>query len=182
LKRLASISLLILILSNTIGCYLVFYGDLLEARHEALVMILGHQALGDRVVELTFPVHDGRPQAAALTFTDDDEFMYQGRMYDVVSSATINGMVKYRCYTDAKETALNESLSNKIGTDRDSPVQNNKNTSQLKEHVKDYIPHSYRVSCLVPVSVLSYIHTLRASGQQYTYHPVVSPPPEFVLS
>lgn len=182
MKRLAAISLFVLILFNTIGCYLVFYGDILAAKHEALVLIMGHTKIGDRMVELTFRLHDGKPTANGLIFTDDDEFMYQGRMYDVMSSTSANGNIVYKCYTDNKETALNSDICDKIKSDRDTPAQNHKNTSVLKEHIKDYVPNGYQLFAIAPVVRRTYLHISRTEQQSYIYRSIISPPPEYSIS
>ncbi len=178
MKRIAVILLVPILLFNTIGYYLVYYGDLIEARHEAAVMIWGHEALGDRLVSLSFPLINGRPAASGLAFTDDDEFTYQGRMYDVVSSTQGNGRVVLKCYTDNKETALNQGLCNKINSDSDTPVQNHKNNSVLKEFIKDYTPHAQLEYSFIPAFTDSYIKTNRTGRQASIYRAVVSPPPD----
>jgi hypothetical protein len=181
-KRIAVILLVPILLFNTIGYYLVFYGDLIEARHEAAVMIWGHQALGDKLVSLAFPLVNGKPAAEGLAFTDDDEFTYQGRMYDVVSSAQNNGRIVFKCYTDNKETALNQDLCKKIDSDSDTPAQNHKNNSILKEFIKDYTPHKQAEFCLAPTITSSYIKVNSAKQQPYIYRSIVSPPPEHLIS
>ena len=160
-KRIAVILLVPILLFNTIGYYLVYYGDLIEARHEAAVMIWGHEALGDRLVSLSFPLINGKPAADGLTFTDDDEFTYQGRMYDVISSSQSRGEVVFKCYTDSKETALNQDLSLKINSDSDTPAQNHKNNSTLKEFSKDYTQHAQLEYSFIPAFTDSYIKTNR---------------------
>jgi len=183
LKRFAVITLLPILLFNTLGYYLVFYGDLLAAKHEAEVLILGHESLGDKMVSLTFPLVGGKPVAQGLTFTDDDEFMYQGRMYDVAGSSTANGQITYKCYTDNKETALNDNLSNKINADNDSPSQNHKNNSALKEFVKDYTLRRPDVFCISPGITKSFIHISPAPpGHSFEYRSIVSPPPEPLIA
>ena len=182
MKRFAVILLVPVLLFNTLGYYLVFYGDLIEARHEAAVMIWGHEALGDRLVSLSFPLINGRPAARGLTFTDDDEFTYQGRMYDVVSSTQSNGKIVYKCYADNKETSLNQGLCYKINSDSDTPAQNHKNNSVLKEFVKDYTPHTALEFCFATAYTDSYIRANRTEKQAFIYRPIVSPPPEIFIS
>ena len=181
LKRFAVISLVPLLLFNTIGYYLVFYGDLLAVKHDAEVLIWGHERIGDKMVSLTFPIQDGKPVAAGLTHTDDNEFMYQGRMYDIVSCTKANGYIVFKCYTDNKETALNDNLCNKINSDSDSPSQNHKNNSILKEFVKDYTPHKSQAFFIQNTLTRSYIRISGTNPQPSIYRSIVSPPPEFFI-
>ncbi len=182
LKRFAVISLVPLLLFHTIGYYLVFYGDLLGAKHEAAVFIWGHESLGDKMVTLTFPLAEGKPVATGLVFTDDDEFMYQGRMYDVASSTKQKGRIIYKCYTDNKETALNDGLCNTINSDSESPAQNHKNNSVLKEFVKDYILHKQEAIYTSPVITGSCFYIRNTHIQSSIFRLVASPPPEFIRS
>jgi hypothetical protein len=177
LRRFAIISLVPLLLFNTVGYYLVFYGDILAARHEAEVFIWGHDSRSEKVVALTFAMADGKPVAEGLTFTDDDEFVYQGRMYDVISTTTHDGYITLRCYTDSRETALNDNLCHKINSDNESPAHNRKN-NVLKEFTKDYTPHRLEIFCIIPVTVTS--HTAATGGMPLpsVYRTVISPPPE----
>lgn len=181
MKRFAVISLVPLLLFNTIGYYLVFCGDLLAVKHEAEVFVWGHDSRSEKVVTLTFAMREGQPVATDLTFTDDDEFTYQGRMYDVISCTKSNGQISYKCYTDIKETALNQNLCKKVNAENDTPSPNHKN-SVLKEFVKDYTLHHAEIFCFVPTIETSYTHRAKTKHQPSVYRPIVSPPPETFIS
>jgi hypothetical protein len=58
-----------LLLFNTVGYYLVFYGDLLAVKHEAEVMIWGHKNT-EKVVSIRFALKDNKPVGSDLIFTD----------------------------------------------------------------------------------------------------------------
>jgi hypothetical protein len=116
----------------------VYYTDILAAKHEAEVFIWGHDSRSEKVVFLSFPLCDGQPTADGLSFDDEDEFVYQGRMYDVISSVRRDGKIVYQCYTDIRETAINQDLCKQVNEEHDSPSQNHKNKSVLKEFAKDY--------------------------------------------
>ncbi len=182
LKRFAVISLVPLLLFNTIGYYLVFYGDILAAKHEAAAFLWGHDRNSEKIVSLTFAMHDGKPLASDLTFTDDNEFVYQGRMYDVISSTKGKGQIVFKCYTDIRETALNQNLCKKVNAENDAPAQNQKNGSVLKEFVKDYTLHKAEIFCMVPTIRCSYIDRPRSKCQPYIYRSIISPPPESFMS
>lgn len=182
LKRFAVISLVPLLLFNTIGYYLVFYGDIIAAKHEAEVFIYGHDSHSEKIVTLTFALRDGKPVAQDLTFTDDDEFVYQGRMYDVISSRSTHGQIVYQCYTDIRETAINQNLCHKVNAENDTPSQNHKNGSVLKEFAKDYTLHEAQIIRFVPAIRSSYTHRTSMKRQPSIYRPIVSPPPESFIS
>jgi hypothetical protein len=178
LKRLAVISLLPLLLFNTVGYYLVYYTDILAAKHEAEVFIWGHDSRSEKLVSLAFPLHDGEPLAEGLRFTDEDEFIYQGRMYDVVSSSRKDGKIIYQCYTDIRETALNQNLCKKVNAEHDTPSQDQKNKSVLKEFAKDYTTHLSDQYHYYSATIVTLIRPTLAEGQPSVYTSVISPPPE----
>jgi len=169
-----------LLLFNTVGYYLVFYGDLLAVKHEAEVMIWGHKNT-EKVVSIRFALKDNKPVGSDLIFTDDDEFIYQGRMYDVISSSRSAEYIEFKCYTDTKENTLAQNLCKKVDSDTESPAQKNKGNSSTKEFVKDYTPHEQKVFTVSQTLISSCFHMQRTQLQPLIYKAIVSPPPELVI-
>ena len=178
LKKIAIILLVPLLLFNTIGYYLVFYGDLIAAKHEAAVYMWGHDMKSERIVTISFPLRDGDPVASDMVFTDDDEFVYQGRMYDVISSTQSKGMIQYKCYTDNRETMMTQNLTKKFESDSDTPTQKQQHNSPLKEFTKDYTHQKGESLRLMAMEIQSYHYLHRAVPQPSIYKAIVSPPPE----
>lgn len=169
-----------LLLFNTVGYYLVFYGNLLAVKHEAEVMIWGHMNT-EKVVSIRFALKDNKPVGTDLIFTDEDEFIYQGRMYDVISSHRGAEYIEFKCYTDTKETTLNRNLCKKVDSDTESPAQKNKGNSSVKEFVKDYTPQEQEVFTALQTLTSSRIHMQRTQLQPLIYKAIVSPPPERMI-
>jgi hypothetical protein len=169
-----------LLLFNTVGYYLVFYGDLIAVKHEAEVMIWGHKNT-EQVVSIRFALKDNKPVGSDLIFTDDDEFIYQGRMYDVIRSSRSAEYIEFKCYTDTKETTLAQNLCKKVDSDTESPAQKNKGNSSVKEFVKDYTPHEQEVFTAVQTLTSSCFYMQRTQLQPLIYKAIVSPPPELVV-
>jgi hypothetical protein len=59
------------------------------------------------IVTLSFTLEESR---TVLRWEDEQEFEYEGRMYDVVETRVEGGTVSYRCWRDEEETRLNERL------------------------------------------------------------------------
>ena len=179
-RRVAILPLILLLFFNTLGYYLVFYGDVLAAKHEAKLFIFGH-GKDEKATYFSFRLSHGKPMAQGLFFTDDDEFTYQGRMYDIESNTQSNDSVTYKCYSDDTETTLNNELCNKIDADRDSAGQRHKNSATLKEFANDYTPHRPDHFVFVQPLTASGGLTHRSSRILFFLQPVISPPPEYFI-
>jgi hypothetical protein len=107
LKQLFSI----LLICSLIGPYL---GISLYLKHEKRMLKreIKHQIIEgidkSELVELTFTLADAETK---LRWEHSQEFEYNGEMYDVVESKTIDGKVTYWCWWDNEETSLNKQLN-----------------------------------------------------------------------
>ena len=181
MKHTAVILLLSLLLLQTGGYYVILSIDILEAKQEAMNVINNDKQETQNITKLSFPVKDGKVIAQGLIFNDEDEFTYQGKMYDVISTEKSKGYITFKCYTDNKETELTANLNNKIDSDKDTPAQKHKGGILLKT----VIPYT-------PVSKQQFFFSTHISSayyafycnrlQPFIYKAIVSPPPEFVLA
>jgi hypothetical protein len=134
-------------------------------------------------VSLTFALCGGRALASGLTFTDDDEFVYQGRMYDVISESKAKGRVTYTCYADSRETELNQDLFKMIDSDQDLSSQRHKNSLPLKDVPKDYTNYIGKVHCFLPEASIRSVYGINTDKFYYSaVKTVFSPPPESLAS
>ena len=181
LKQTAVILLLILLFLQTGGYYLIFSFNILEAKRDALNFIENADKDYEHVTTLTFPIKEGKLMAQGLIFNDEDEFTYQGRMYDVISSEKSKDHITFRCYTDNKETELTQNVRDKIDSDKDAPAQKQKGTFFLKI-VLQHTPVCVQQFCFyIPISsAYSVVYYYRP--QPFIYRTIVSPPPEYVLA
>ena len=178
MKQSAVILLLVLLLLQSGGYYIIFCADILETKHEAIEIVENADRNKEQLTTLTFPYRDGAVLAADLTFNDEDEFTYQGRMYDVISSEKSNGQITFKCYTDNKETALTQNLKEKIDSEKDGPAQKQKGS--LIKMLPQYIAVSIAKHCFSSCTSLIYSIAYQNGHQTFVYGTIVSPPPELI--
>ena len=178
MKQSAVILLLALLLLQSGGYYIIFCADIIEAKHEAAEIIENSVENKEQVTTLTFPYRDGTVLSTDLIFNEADEFTYQGRMYDVISSEKSNGQITFKCYTDNKETALNQNLKEKIDSEKDGPAQKQKGSLITK------LPQCTAVSmerlCFSSCTLGIYSIVFPNRHQSFVYRTIVSPPPELI--
>ena len=116
---------------------------------------------------------------SAIRFTDDDdEFMYNGKMYDVVRHETKGDTVIYHCINDTKEDALFANLNTEVKKNMNTaPVKHktqqilNKTSISLfyeelkNEHSNISYSFNYPINYIVTIS---------------HYYDVITPPPKAV--
>jgi hypothetical protein len=181
LKHTTVILLLALLLLQSGGYYVIFCSDILEAKQEAMNFTGNAGKESEDLAIITFPVRDGQIIASGLIFNDEEEFTYQGRMYDVVSTEKVKDEVTFKCYTDNKETELTRNLSDKIDSDRDAPAQKHKGASLLKMPLQ-YTKTSQERFCFATHTSNIYSGIFHNRRQSFVYKSIVSPPPEFTLA
>ncbi len=178
MKQSAVILLLVLLLLQSGGYYIIFCADILEAKHEAIEIVENADRNKEQVTTLTFPYRDGTVLAADLTFNDEDEFTYHGRMYDVISSEKTNGQITFKCYTDSKETSLTQNLKEKIESEKDSPAQKQKGS--LIKMLPQYIAVAVDGMCFTTYTTRIHSGSYQNGSQSFVYRTIVSPPPELI--
>ena len=181
LKNTAVILLLVLLLLQTGGYYVIFNFDILEAKRDAMHFIENAYKDEESITTLTFPIKEGKLIAQGLIFNDEDEFTYQGRMYDVISSEKSKDQITFRCYTDDKETELTQNLRDKVDSERDAPAQKQKGISFFKIALQ-YTSVSEQQFCFLTQTSSAYSTVYRNRLQAFIHRTIISPPPESVLA
>ena len=163
------------------GSYIIFYGELWNAKREASEFMDGSQNDRDKITSLTFQLHQGKIVASDLVFEDDNEFYYQGRMYDVISTEKFKDHIVFKCYTDSKETALDKDLSENIDSGRDKPSQQ-KEHSHIKILPQDIMANDLDVNYFFNENVSHTALIYQSKQQTPIYKAIISPPPELSIS
>jgi hypothetical protein len=156
---------------------MVFYADTILAHHDA-EKIINSPDRGNKNLTLTFPVREGKIIASGLVFNDEDEFSYQGKMYDVISSKKEKDRITFICYSDSRESDLNQNLCAKIDSEQDDPTQKQKGASYIKFMLQDlsigsklvYTIYNRTTKVSLPRAVNRY--------QAFIFRTIVFPPPE----
>jgi hypothetical protein len=153
---------------------------MLEVKREAMsFMERADRDSGDKAT-ITFPIRDGRIIASGLIFNDEDEFTYQGKMYDVISSEKSKDHITFKCYSDNKETELTQNLKDKVDSEKDAPVQKQKG-SLLKIWIQ-YTAASPQHFCFSNHKFVAYTSIYQTTLQPFVYRAIVSPPPEYIVA
>jgi hypothetical protein len=105
MKRVFSILIAILFLYNTIGYLIVFKSFQYGIRKEIKSKIKGR--LDDKdLVLIKFPAHPDKLQKKLFHWKEDNEFVFNGNMYDVVRQYAVHDTIYYYCINDTKEKDL----------------------------------------------------------------------------
>jgi len=112
----------------------------------------------------------------SVRFTDKEEFIYNGKMYDIVRQKTEGNITIYYCLDDTKEDNLFANLNVSIKNNMDSNPVKDRAQQILKKitiplFYEDNNEHYLTISC-------SYIHSTNSINQNYTFLDVLTPPPE----
>lgn len=100
-RKLTSILLLTCLCCTMLGYHLVFHFQLTAAKLEMKKFLQNRKDHKD-VVQLSF----SSEQAKQLYWEEENEFRYNGQMYDVIEKKTQENQIIIRCIPDKKETAL----------------------------------------------------------------------------
>ena len=112
----------------------------------------------------------------SIRFTDKEEFIYDGKMYDIVRQKTEGNITIYYCLDDTKEDNLFANLNASIKNNMDSNPVKGRVQQILKKitiplFYEDNKEHYLTISC-------SYIHSINSINQNNTFLDVLTPPPE----
>jgi len=178
LKKLVPISFALLFLFNLAGYYIAYpvmswcIKSTVRAGMEAGI-------LKKKLVLVKIPVSLTNSPNTRFQMTDEDEFQYMGRMYDVSSKEIVGDSVYYYCYADYDEDQLVAGLDDHVKSDSAINATDHKSDGHrsviklLKEYLKGF--------CLSPDIVLSgnlFISSLHVQHHQRISLDIHSPPPK----
>ena len=102
-KKITALLLLMAILVNLTGYFVIYQVDRLLLRHEMSGLIKAGAISGGLEKITLFKGHDD----STLEFTHEhDEFCFHGILYDVVSCVISNDSISYTCVRDNNEQSL----------------------------------------------------------------------------
>jgi hypothetical protein len=119
MKKAGIISVLLIFIFQSVGVFLLFRLKQSDIRQE----IKSRIKAGVPEAELTIFRFDSE-KLKQLKWVDGHEFIYQERMYDIVSTTYDGEIVVYHCLHDIQETRLfkdlNNLVANKMSKDKNS--------------------------------------------------------------
>lgn len=178
LKKLIPISLALLFLFNLAGYYIA-YPVMSWCIKSSVRAGMEAGLLKKKLILVKIPVSFANSPNNRFQMTDEDEFEYMGRMYDISSKVQKGGTIYFYCYADSDEDQLVANLDTHVKSDSAINVNDHKTRSHnsiikpLKEYLKGVcVPHDI---------LLSGNNSIRYRNFQYfkTLAPdIQSPPPK----
>src|SRR6185295_5881473 len=170
LKKLIVILLSLCFLSNITGYHIIFYFSQEKIKSEMREAIR-MQTYSEGETDFIFSLTD-KQAMKQLDWEGDDEFSFNGDMYDVIEKRTENGKLVIRAIADKQETAL----LNKAKDHWNQKEKNNKVADELFQLLQSLF-HSTKTEQLVlikpsadKISFVSFLLPLRVKK-------IPTPPP-----
>lgn len=129
MRRILSLLLLTAFFLNIIGYHFIF--QVRQHRIKENMEVLLHSASIQNPLELRFFLSD-EAAISKLTWEDENEFTFNGELYDVIRKTTVNGELVIQCIKDKKETHLVNDYAKISKETQGDPSSKNKSTILLK--------------------------------------------------
>ena len=110
MKRFWASILLVLFLYDLVGHTLLF-SVLIQQTKTDFFERLENESTPLSIKQFVFPTQDGKITDAAFSWEDDSEFLYQGKMYDVVKKIQSANSIRLYASADERETSLKEMMA-----------------------------------------------------------------------
>lgn len=145
MKKLQSISLIALILLNTMGYYAIFVG--LQFKNDvALIQRLDDNQYDEsRAVTLKIPISIPYLQDQTEFERQDGTFNYQGEYYRIIKQKYASDTLTIICFKDNESKAIQSALSDYVKTFTDNPQQDGSHAKISVTFIKDYIAQDFSI-------------------------------------
>ncbi|MDP4116940.1 MAG: hypothetical protein Q8903_12440 [Bacteroidota bacterium] len=173
MKKLLSILLIIFLVINSCGYIVLFQQMQFEAKREIKERIFRGISPED-AIHFSF----SQNEFSKLKFTEEDEFEYDGKMFDIVKSEFKNGKHSIYCLNDEKEEQLVKAFQ------RDNDNHKAKTPSQNSLRIISSIISTGLVKSAFSIHKHNYVaNILNFKKDTYTsyYTKIPSPPPKIQL-
>ncbi len=107
------------------GLYISYQLSLYSIRQQQKEIILHSEIFKGSVFEFSFSrdyIHD---KDIDLVFVEDDEIMFNGKMYDIVSQQKSADSIFIKCIPDKIEDEIREEVNNQINNTKGTATQKN---------------------------------------------------------
>jgi len=128
MKKVLSISLLLIFLFQMTGYYFVFKIQQREIRKE-FKRLLQTGIAEDKLVVIEFDKNRMPAKGEEIKFIENHEILYHNTFYDIVRKEALGSVTKYFCIADHDETILfarlNKVMKDEMNKNNDRKKQNN---------------------------------------------------------
>lgn len=139
LKRVIAITLIALILFNTMGFYGLFVGLRYKAKRDIVHRVdrddYQHNELITFKIPLAIPYHNGDDQYQKL----DGEIQHEGEFYRLIKQKLAQDTLYIVCIKDAQSKHIKRALSDYVKSFTDKPADGKSQSKTLLSFIKDFI-------------------------------------------
>ncbi|MEI7725037.1 MAG: hypothetical protein WCK09_08020 [Bacteroidota bacterium] len=175
LRKIAVFLLLIALMVNLMGYFVIFQFNQLLLRHEmASEISSGMPSLKLEKIKIPKATPD-----KTLKFSDDNEFYYNGILYDVVSKVSLKDTITYTCIRDANEQNLINRVS--LFLHNSSALKNTRKAKSILVLIENLMNQALTQKTLLPKSFpqKDFLFPVMSCHITIVFFPDYSPPPEF---
>ncbi|NTW32229.1 MAG: hypothetical protein HGB12_06345 [Bacteroidetes bacterium] len=176
MRKILSIILCGIFLFNMAGYYVVFIIMQRNARSEMKAMI--KQSIPDEEMEeIIIPISQIASANSELKFIKKNEFIYKGKLYDIVKRKNEGSNTIFYCINDKQEEELFSGLNEHINRNIDQNNPSRKNSKFLsKSIVKEALPE--KPKHLFYINNINRIFYKNSWLIQNQFIPILTPPPK----
>lgn len=177
MKKLLSISLITLILLNTIGYYAVFVGLQFQYDQAIVQRLDENQYDESNTVTLKIPVAIPYMQGQEEFERMDGTFSYAGDYYRIVKQKYADDTLTIICYKDREAKVIQNALTDYVKTFTDNPQPGN-NAKIAVAFIKDFIGTQFEITNTSKGWQLQRIDTPCTITLQDSFSITINHPPE----
>ncbi len=107
------------------GLYISYQFNLYSIRQHQKEIILHSDGLKSRLVTFSFPANFSEHKNIDLRFVEEDEMMFDGKMYDIVSQHSSGDSIIIKCIADNIEDDIRSEAGKQINSTQGSTTQRN---------------------------------------------------------
>ena len=175
MKKLLSILFLFIFLFNLAGYYVVFTIMQQSAKRDMKAFIKKNPETDE--LEKVVISSKEMSSSAIFKFTDDNEFIYNGELFDVVSKTTDGDNTVFYCLDDRNEEKLFAGLNEHIKNNCDqNSASKNLSLQLIKNIIKEALPDNY--SEMKPSQYITFLYSDFNPILHKQFIQVIAPPPK----
>lgn len=155
--RFLGVVILTLLFASFLGMYSWLQLQKYRARKEAKAIIINSTA-PEQIRVLAYPESS---EPAGLCWVHEDEFEWNGSLYDVISVETRNDSVFLHIWEDSKETALNQELKTLTRRLVQANAETPDEETRWVQFLKQLVPAAEALRCLGFTAFIEVDHVLK---------------------
>ncbi|MEO6638184.1 MAG: hypothetical protein ABIN25_07895 [Ginsengibacter sp.] len=180
MKKITAFLLFALMILFCGGWYISYKFSLYGIHQRQKEIILHSGNIDSRVVTLSLPINFNENKNFDFRFIEEDEIMFNGKMYDVVSQYRSADSVIIKCIADITEDDIRSEAINQVNGLEGTTTQRNLSAFKFIPELFTTTPGPLKLYCILKYS--SQIYLFRKIGNTITgYINVPSPPPWYYV-